>query len=69
MSDGKLKKLGLLETNYKRAAINIGRSIIDKIELSDTVEKLEREIESAANDYITLLNNYRTEKEKSSIIY
>ncbi|HNZ26864.1 MAG TPA: hypothetical protein PLG34_11125 [Spirochaetota bacterium] len=67
MSDGKLKKLGLLETNYKRAAINIGRSIIDKIELSDTVEKLEREIESAANDYITLLNNYRTEKEKSSI--
>lgn len=67
MSDGKLKKLGMLETNYKRAAINIGRSIIDKIELSDTAEKLEKEIESAANDYITLLKNYRTEKEKSLI--
>jgi len=64
MSDGKLKKLGMLETNYKRAAINIGRSIIDKIELSDTAEKLEKEIDSAANDYITLLKNYRTEKEK-----
>ncbi|MBP7552287.1 MAG: hypothetical protein KA885_02595 [Spirochaetes bacterium] len=67
MSDGKLKKLGMLETNYKRAAINIGRSIIDKIELSDTAEKLEKEIDSAANDYITLLKNYRTEKEKSLI--
>lgn len=68
MSDGKLKKLGLLETNYKRAAINIGRSIIDKIELSDTAEKLEKEIESAANDYITLLKNYRAEKEEKPSI-
>jgi len=68
MSDGNLKKLGMLETNYKRASINIGRSIIDKIELSDTAEKLEKEIESAANDYIILLKNYRTEKEEKPSI-
>ena len=63
MSENAIKKMELLDINYKRAAINIGHSIIGKIELADTAEKLFKEIESAYNDYLTLYNNYKKEKE------
>lgn len=59
------KTLDLLEINYRRAAINIGHSIISKLETVDSSEKLVKEIESAINDYKTLLDNYKKEKEKS----
>ncbi len=66
MSDNKKEKkvLDLLEINYRRAAINIGYSIINKLEFVDTSEKLVKEIESAIQDYTTLLKNYLAEKEK-----
>ena len=58
------KVLDLLEINYRRAAINIGYSIINKFKLVDTPEKLVKEIESAIQDYTALLKNYKEEKEK-----
>ncbi|HOJ64873.1 MAG TPA: hypothetical protein PLE45_10690 [Spirochaetota bacterium] len=65
MSEDKKKILDLLEINYRRAAINIGYSIINKLEIVDTPEKLVKEIESAINDYKTLLENYKKEKEET----
>ncbi|OHD15306.1 MAG: hypothetical protein A2086_01545 [Spirochaetes bacterium GWD1_27_9] len=64
MSDNSKPKMELTDINFKRAAINISHSIIDKIEMTKTPEELEKQMEYASNDFLRLLENYKIEKSK-----